>query len=138
MRPSGSSVSAGAGAAASALERLPWAPLLTPEDVARAQGYYGSGRAMRRVAAKLLSGQPVAVVTLGGSITRGTGASKPAHAYASRFFAALNASFPHPQHTFINHGIGGTTSTIFAACTEQLVPEGADLVVSGSPRVAAS
>ena len=69
------------------------------------------------------------VVLLGGSITRGTGASRPGHAYASRFFQALNASFPHPAHAFINHGMGGTTSTIFAACTEQLVPPDADLVV---------
>ncbi len=28
-------------------------------------------------------------------MTRGTGASKPAHTYASRFFQLLNASFPH-------------------------------------------
>ena len=131
-------------------ERLPWPPLLTAEEVQRAQGYYGSGAAMRRVAAKLLAGQPIKaraaggawacstcgmstvlmlavhchpptqqptpckprpphphphpasprlpllqVVTLGGSITRGTGASKPALAYASRFFQLLNASFPH-------------------------------------------
>ena len=45
---------------------LPWEPLLTDEDVQRAQGYYGTGTRMRRVAAKLLAGQPVKVRAGGG------------------------------------------------------------------------
>ena len=44
-----------------AQERLPWEPLLTAEEVQRALGYYGSGHSMRRVAAKLLAGQPIKV-----------------------------------------------------------------------------
>lgn len=35
------------------------------------------------------------VVALGGSITRGTGATSPGAAYISRFFQLLNATFPH-------------------------------------------
>ena len=115
-------------------ERLPWEPLLTDEEVQRAQGYYGSGSAMRRAAAKLLAGQPIKVtqvplgagwweggrvqprrcvrmgawltpvalpvpvlqvVTLGGSITRGTGATQPSRGYTSLFFSWINATFPH-------------------------------------------
>jgi lysophospholipase L1-like esterase len=110
-------------------ERLPWEPLLTDEEVQRAQGYYGSGHSMRRVAAKLLAGQPIKVATLGGSVTRGTGASRPAHTYASRFFQLLNASFPHRDHVFRNSGLGATTSPIFAGCTDQLVPPDVDMVV---------
>ena len=42
-------------------DRLPWEPMLTAEEVQRALGYYGSGSSMRRVAAKLLAGQPIKV-----------------------------------------------------------------------------
>jgi hypothetical protein len=85
----------GGGAAAAMRELLPWAPLLTDEDVQRAQGYYGSGTAMRKVASKLLTGEPIQVYTLGGSVTRGLGASAPSRNYANRFFQLINASFPH-------------------------------------------
>lgn len=89
------SAAAAAAAAAAAPPRLPWRPLLTAEEVQRALGYYGSGAALRRVAAKLLGGQPVTVVMLGGSITRGSGASRPAATFASRFFQFVNATWPH-------------------------------------------
>lgn len=36
------------------------------------------------------------VYTLGGSVTRGLGASKPEFNYANRLFALINATFPHP------------------------------------------
>ena len=41
--------------------QTPWEPMLTAEEVQRALGYYGSGSRMRRVAAKLLAGQPIKV-----------------------------------------------------------------------------
>ena len=40
---------------------MPWQPLLTDEEVQRAEGYYGTGRRIRKVAAKLLAGQPIQV-----------------------------------------------------------------------------
>ncbi len=57
--------------------------------------YWGTGRRLRRVAAKLLAGQPIRAVTLGGSITYGNGASSPGRAYAGRFFQFIRAAFPH-------------------------------------------
>lgn len=45
---------------------LPWEPLLTHDEVQRALGYYGTGHALRRVAAKLLAGQPIQVRAGGG------------------------------------------------------------------------
>lgn len=42
----------------------------------RGLSYYGSGTALRRLAVKLLAGQPVQIVSLGGSIT-GTGGEDP-------------------------------------------------------------
>lgn len=40
---------------------LPWEPLLTDEEVQRGEGYYGTGRRLRRVASKLLAGEPIQV-----------------------------------------------------------------------------
>ena len=75
--------------------RVPWVPALTREEALRGLSYYGSGAAMQRVAAKLLAGQPISVVMLGGSITGGGGASSADLGYASRFFRFINESFPH-------------------------------------------
>ncbi|EFN59203.1 hypothetical protein CHLNCDRAFT_56786 [Chlorella variabilis] len=110
-------------------DQLPWEPYLTDEEVQRAEGYYGTAARLRRVAAKLLAGEPIQVFTLGGSVTRGLGASAPERNYANRFFQLINASFPHAGHVFANKGIGGTSSGVFTACAEQMVPPSADLVV---------
>jgi hypothetical protein len=75
--------------------RLPWPPLFSEEEVQRGTAYYGSGARLRRVAAKLLNGQPITVVTLGGSVTSGSGVPTPQQNYASRFFQFINSSFPH-------------------------------------------
>lgn len=50
----------------------------------------------------------------------------PPFCSTERVFAAPAApavpALPCSGHFFINQGIGGTTSTIFMACVEQLVP----------------
>lgn len=45
-----------------AQDQLPWEPYLTDEEVQRAEGYYGTGQRLRRVAAKLLAGKPIQVL----------------------------------------------------------------------------
>ncbi len=75
--------------------RLPWEPLLTRDELLRGMAFYGTGRRLQRMARKLLDGQPVKIATLGGSITKGSGATGPEASYPARFFEALNASFPH-------------------------------------------
>lgn len=75
--------------------RMPWAPLLTAEEVKRGLAYYGSGQRMEALAAKLMAGRPIKIFTLGGSVTKGQGASSPEAAYPSRLFEFLNANFPH-------------------------------------------
>ena len=74
----------------------PWPPLLSRVQLDRGLAHYGSGERLARVAGKLLAGRPIKVVTLGGSVTRGLGASVPEHNYANRFFQLINATFPHP------------------------------------------
>ncbi|EFN55332.1 hypothetical protein CHLNCDRAFT_134328 [Chlorella variabilis] len=107
----------------------PWEPLLTRDEVRRGLAYYGSGRRMQRVAAKLLAGRPIKVFTLGGSVTKGSGSSSPAGSYASRLFQLINSTFPHSGHTFVNKGVGATSSGIFTACVEKMVEPEVDLVV---------
>jgi len=55
------------------LRRLPWSPMLTEAEARRGVTYAGSGTALRRLAAKLLAGQAVKLVTIGGSVTQGGG-----------------------------------------------------------------
>lgn len=52
---------------------LTWPRLLEEEEVLRGRSYYGSGRGLHRLAAKLLAGQPVKIVAIGGSVTAWAG-----------------------------------------------------------------
>ena len=69
--------------------------MLTNKDVQRGLSYYGSGDRLRRVAAKLLAGQPIKAYTLGGSVTKGQGVRGHEAGYAFRFFEFIRAAFPH-------------------------------------------
>lgn len=75
--------------------RLPWPPLLSAADVRRGITYHGTGARLQAVAAKLLGGQPIKAYTLGGSVTKGQGASADTAAYPHRFFEFIRAAFPH-------------------------------------------
>ncbi|KAL4423775.1 hypothetical protein ABPG75_001076 [Micractinium tetrahymenae] len=126
-RPAGSST----GGPSTALRQfiLPWEPLLRQEDVERGMAYWGSGGRLRRISAKLLAGQAIKAVTLGGSVTYGNGASSPGRAYAGRFFEFIRAAFPHRGHVLENKGMGAAGSGIFAACLDRMVPRDLDLAV---------
>lgn len=151
---------------------VPWDALLTAEEVRRGLTYYGSGKRMQAVASKLLARKAIKVFALGGSVTKGQGASTTQAAFPSRLFEFINSTFPHrcaaaPRsscmlatrrcmhvlqrsgsmvhigrlnlphksaplpclcsgHTFVNKGVGATSSGIFTACVEQMVaPVGA-------------
>ena len=54
---------------------LPWEPLLTPQQLARGLSFFGGGRRMERVGARLIAGEAITAVTIGASVTRGHGAS---------------------------------------------------------------
>ncbi|KAL4429381.1 hypothetical protein ABPG77_005155 [Micractinium sp. CCAP 211/92] len=108
---------------------MPWKPLLSHRDVRRGLSYYGSGDRLQALLAKLQAGRPIKAYTLGGSVTKGQGASAPEKGYASRFFEFINATWPHRDHVLENKGIGGTSSGVYAACAEQMVGEDPDLVI---------
>ena len=70
-------------------------PLLGEEDQQRGITYYGSGARLRALAAKLLAGRPIRAYVVGGSVTFGHGVEDSRLCFASRFFSAVNATFPH-------------------------------------------
>ena len=74
---------------------LPWDPLLTRDRLRRGLSFYGSGRRVERVAAQLMAGRPLTAVTIGGSVTRGGGASNEAAQFPEMFFHFINSTFPH-------------------------------------------
>jgi len=75
--------------------QLPWRPLLTEEDLRRGM-YFGSGLRLRRVAQKLLGGQPITFVAVGGSITNADAFEGQGTSYPARFAKFIKATFPNP------------------------------------------
>ncbi|PRW60464.1 expressed protein isoform A [Chlorella sorokiniana] len=121
---------AGAAPAPADPAPLPWAPVLSSDQLKRGLSFYGTGRRMERLVAKLMAGQPVTAVTIGGSVTWGAGAtSRTVTSYPARFFEFINATFPHKDHALLNKAISATNAGTFATCTERLVPAESDLVV---------
>eukprot|EP00887_Chlorella_sp_A99_P006691 scaffold3.g6691.t1 len=73
----------------------PWPPVLPPEAMRRGLGTLGSGDRLLRLAARLRAGQPLRVATLGGSVTRGAGATSQLNSsYPPQLERLLNACFP--------------------------------------------
>ena len=67
-----------------------------------------------RVWTRLEKGEPVRIAVVGGSITRGAGASKPENRYGERFAAGWRRAFPWARIDFVNAGVGATGSDIGA------------------------
>ena len=83
----------GASSSVKQLQRL-WPPLLTEHEARRGIAYFGSGDRLRRVAQKLLAGQPIVAAAVGGSVTAGAWVKETENVPAL-FFSMINASFPH-------------------------------------------
>ncbi|KAI7842797.1 hypothetical protein COHA_003543 [Chlorella ohadii] len=98
-------------------------------EARRGVTYSGSGAALRRLAAKLLAGQPVSLVAIGGSVTSMGGREPDGESYIARVFQYINTTFPHRQHRMYNEGVPATSSETFEPCVESIVPQDADLVV---------
>ncbi len=63
--------------------------------------------ALDRSAARIDRGQPLTIVAMGSSSTKGTGASSPAMSYPSRLQAELRDRFPGVEIRVLNRGLGG-------------------------------
>ena len=107
--------------------------VLSPDALRRGGASQPANEHLTAFVNKLLTGRSVSVVTLGGSVTYGGGASDLSLAYPHHLFRWINSSFPpapgQPEHRFKNNGLPGTSSALFSICTQDLVPEDADLIV---------
>lgn len=65
---------------------------------------------LKKVLERAKNGEKLTLGFLGGSITQGSLASKPELCYAHRVYEWWCETFPQAQFTFVNAGIGGTTS----------------------------
>lgn len=70
---------------------------------------------MKRLMERAEAGERLTIGFIGGSITQGSLASAPENCYAHRVYEWWRQSFPKAEFTYVNGGIGGTTSQFGAA-----------------------
>jgi lysophospholipase L1-like esterase len=80
--------------------------------------YLGNPEGIIRAAKKAEQGKNVVLAFLGGSITQGSLASMPTFCYAYLVYEWWKKTFPDASFTYINAGIGGTSS-LFGAVRVQ-------------------
>ncbi|KAK9836351.1 hypothetical protein WJX81_007868 [Elliptochloris bilobata] len=102
------------------------------EMYAAAARNWGEPGRLRRVFAKLLRGELVRVVAVGGSVTTGMGAARPEDAYLNLVTAWLRSlgDETHPVRIEVtNSAVSATTSSYTGQCAHDFVPSDADLVL---------
>ncbi|MCH5274617.1 MAG: SGNH/GDSL hydrolase family protein [Lachnospiraceae bacterium] len=81
----------------------------------------GDDTRILRVMKRALNGEPIKLAFLGGSITQGSVASTPEGCYAYLTYKWWKDSFPKAAFTYVNAGIGGTTSHLGVGRVEEEV-----------------
>lgn len=103
-----------------------------PVALSKSRFHLGSGARIQRVINKALSGLPVTISVLGGSVSACHGAGDDPlspHCYPSRFFNWWNGVFPHPASELTNGAMRRTNSAYFAFCNAHHIPDVSDLVI---------
>ena len=75
----------------------------------------GNHARFKKLMKRAAAGEDLHIGFLGGSITQGSLASQPQNCYAQRVFQWWEQTFPKSRFSFINAGIGGTTSLFGAS-----------------------
>lgn len=70
---------------------------------------------MKRLMERAEAGESLTIGFIGGSITQGSLAAAPENCYAHRVYEWWRSAFPKAEFTYVNGGIGGTTSQFGAA-----------------------
>ncbi len=93
--------------------------------------YMGDVSPIKRFIERAVRGEALTVGFIGGSITNGSLASVPEKCYAAMTTAGLKARYPKADITYVNAGIGGTTSHFgVARCEDDLLKYDPDLVIA--------
>ncbi|KAG9029996.1 cap64-like protein [Tulasnella sp. JGI-2019a] len=101
-------------------------------NLARGRIHTGSGARVQRVMHKALSGLPVTISVLGGSVSACHGAGDnpiSPKCYPARFFEWWNSVFPHPASELTNGAMRKTNSAYFSFCNMHHLPDQTDLVI---------
>ncbi len=80
--------------------------------------FRGNTERIAKVLKKAEQGEPVTLAYLGGSITQGSLSSTPDTCYAAMTTKWWREQYPHTEFTYVNGGIGGTTSQFGVARVE--------------------
>ncbi|KAL3149582.1 hypothetical protein ABBQ32_002354 [Trebouxia sp. C0010 RCD-2024] len=104
-----------------------------PEDLLqRGIGPLGDTKRLLKLFHKLLTGQPISISFIGGSITEGGGVpmhDRPPLSFAGKVSNWFINTFPNSTVTVQNAGVGGVTSTYYGQCVDMFVSdENVDLV----------
>lgn len=85
---------------------------------------------LKKVFDRAKNGEKLNIAFLGGSITQGSLSSTPETCYAYRVFDWWTKTFPQADLTYINAGIGGTTSQFgVARVSEDVLSQKPDFVI---------
>lgn len=99
------------------LKRIYSRPVVLPEELLHAARMPGNTRRMHGFALKLLLGQPVSVLVIGGSITEGAGVHDfVSESFVWNTFKWLQETFPGAEHILSNEASGGGSSLMFRRC----------------------
>jgi acyl-CoA thioesterase I len=94
----------GSAVAPKTLSNAPAAPAF--ECKARSE-FVRLDRPLRHTARRLSASEPLTIVAIGSSSTRGAGATSPAASYPSRLAVELTKRFPRDDITVFNRGVNG-------------------------------
>ena len=99
-------------------------------DKAKAIANHGDTARLFKLFSKLEEGKPVTLCFLGGSITQGSLSSKPTTCYAYKVYEWFKETFKNADITYVNAGVGGTTSAFGAArCDRDVLSHNPDFVL---------
>ncbi|KAL7421525.1 hypothetical protein Q5752_003294 [Cryptotrichosporon argae] len=101
-------------------------------ELLRSRLHAGTGARVQRVLQKAMSGAPVTMSILGGSVSACMGAGDDpvsAACYPSRFFSWWQTVFPHPANELTNGATKRTDSAYYAYCNAHHLPDKTDLVL---------
>ncbi|KDQ06755.1 hypothetical protein BOTBODRAFT_39359 [Botryobasidium botryosum FD-172 SS1] len=98
----------------------------------RTRLHLGTNTRIQRVIHKAMSGQPITMSVLGGSVSACHGSGEDpisSKCYPAQFFNWWNSVFPHPASELTNGAMRRTDSSYFSYCSAHHLPDRTDLVI---------